>query len=163
MSLSPRLSPSKGNVWKRTKQSVWCPQDQEKSYRAQQTFPSLPTVNATTAAHRERWSPVVCPSDHVTHVFLACDVATFCWAGANVTFSLLSELWALPTSQSCQAPMTSLPPSFPCGSGERRVAYSLVCDHQRDCADGSDETFCQFSSCQWQSQLQCLNKQVCRV
>ena len=139
------------------------PTPQLLSLTAPQTWPSPATANTTTTRVSPQWRPVTCPSGHVTHVFLACDVSTFCWAGRNVTFSLLPELWALPTSESCQAQlsMKSLPPSFPCGSVEQRVPYSLVCDHRRDCADGRDETFCTFLPCQWQSQRQCLSKQVC--
>ena len=118
-------------------------------------------VNATSQ-HRGRWNPVVCPDSHVTHTFLACDVSASCWAKSDVTFSLRSDTWALPTSQSCRVPltMTLLPPSFPCRSVEQRVPYSVVCDHRRDCPDGGDETFCKFQPCQSLSQFQCLNKQV---
>ena len=132
---------------------------------AEKTWPTLAKVNTTIIGNSTQWSPVTCPRGHVTHVFLACDVSTFCGAGRNVTFSLLPELWALPAPQSCQAwlSMTPLPPSFLCRSEEQRVPYSLVCDHRRDCADDSDEKFCTFLPCQWQSQFQCLNKQVCCV
>ena len=118
-------------------------------------------VNATSQ-HRGRWNPVVCPDSHVTHTFLACDVSASCWAKSDVTFSLRSDTWALPTSQSCRVPltMTLLPPSFPCRSDEQRVSYSVVCDHRRDCTEGGDETFCKFQPCQSLSQFQCLNKQV---
>ena len=127
------------------------------------TWFSLAIVNTTTVTNSRQWSPAMCPDGHATHVFLACDVSTFCWAGRNMTFSLRSEFWALPTAQSCQVqlPVTPLPPSFPCESDAQRVPYSLVCDHKRDCADNSDETFCSFLPCQWQHQIQCLNKQVC--
>ena len=129
---------------------------------SQQAWPSLATVNATTLGYSDKWWLVACPSRHVTHAFLACDVSTSCWAARDISFSLLSESWALPASQSCQAHViaTPLPPSFPCESNDRRVPYSLVCDHRSDCADGSDETFCAFSPCRWLTQLQCLNKQV---
>ena len=129
------------------------------------TWPSLALVNTTTASEGLQWRLVTCPSGHVTHTFLACDVSAFCWAGSSITFSLLPELWALPTSQSCKAhvALTSLPPSFPCESDVWRVPYTLVCDHRQDCVDGSDEAFCTFPPCQWQSQHQCANKQVCRV
>ena len=139
------------------------PHTQPLSPTTPQAWPRLAPVNTTTVRDTTHWGAVVCSSGHVTHTFLACDVSAFCWAGRDVTFSLLPEFWALPTSQSCPTPqsMTSLPPSFPCGSEEQRVPYSLVCDHRRDCADGSDETFCTFRPCQWQSQVQCLNKQVC--
>ena len=130
---------------------------------SQHTWPSLAPVNVTVLGqHRQQWSMVTCPTGHVTHAFLACDVSTSCWAEGDAIFSLQPETWALPTSQSCPAPltMTSLPPSFPCDSDEWRVPFSLVCDHLRDCLDGSDETFCKFTPCSWQSLFQCQSKQV---
>ena len=130
---------------------------------SQQTWPGLDTVSVMVMGQRKPLlSMVACPSGHVTHSFLACDLSISCWAEGSVTFSLHPETWALPTSQSCPVPqnMTSLPPSFPCRSDERRVPYSLVCDHRRDCLDGSDETFCKLIPCDWKSQFQCLNKQV---
>nr|KAG5702607.1 hypothetical protein BaRGS_027993 [Batillaria attramentaria] len=36
------------------------------------------------------------------------------------------------------------------------VHYTLVCDHKRDCLDGSDETFCEFRRC---PERRCQNKQ----
>ena len=120
------------------------------SLAGKQTGPSLVKINVTTSEQdMGLWWPVTCPSGHLTHIFLACDVITLCWARHDVTFGVRPESWALPTSQSCpvQLGMTSLPPSFPCGSEEQRVPYSLVCDHRRDCLDGSDETFCTFLSC----------------
>ena len=123
--------------------------------------PSLAQINVTTVDHNSnRWRPVICPSGHVTHTFLACDVATNCWAEGRVIFSLLPDSWALPTSQSCPAKMASLPPSFLCQSEEQHVSYTLVCDHRPHCLDGSDEKFCKYLPCQREFQFQCLNKQV---
>ena len=136
----------------------------DSSSAGQQIWPSLSKVmvNVTMVGqHNGAWSPVSCPSDHLTHIFLACDVLTSCWAGSDVTFSFYPDTWALPTLQSC--PVTSLPPSFSCRSEEQRVPYSLMCDHRRDCVDGSDETFCKFLPCNQLSQFECLNKQVSLV
>ena len=151
-----------------TERSVCQMPDTEQSQRAQplssaiqKAQPSVALANVTSFGEKGHGWWVTCPSDHVTHTFLACDVSAFCWAGWNLTFSLLPELWALPVSWSCPAPMTFLPPSFPCRSEEQRVPYSLVCDHRQDCADGSDEKFCTFLPCQWQTEFQCQNKQVC--
>ena len=129
---------------------------------SQHTWPSLATVNSTALGqHRQQWNMVTCPKGHVTHVFLACDMSTSCWAEGDAIFSLHPKTWALPSSQSCPVPLAvTSPPSFPCDSDEWRVPYSLVCDHRRDCQDGSDETFCKFTACNWQSQFQCLNTQV---
>ena len=112
-----------------------------------------------------RWQPVSCPQGHMTHVLLACDTSAACWAGGDVTFSRHSDSWATPTSQSCPMPLVGppLPPSFACRSQDQHVVYSLVCDHRRDCLDGSDETFCHFPPCSHLSQFQCHNKQVCHV
>ena len=129
---------------------------------SQHTWPSLATVNSTALGqHRQHWNMVTCPKGHVTHVFLACDISTSCWTEGDAIFSLHPKTWALPSSQSCPVPLgVTSPPSFPCDSDEWHVPYSLVCDHRRDCQDGSDETFCKFIACNWQSQFQCLNTQV---
>ena len=131
---------------------------------ARPTLPSLAKINVTKAGQNGgQWWPVSCPKEHVTHGFLACDAVTFCWAENYLTVSLRPESWALPTPQSCPAllAMTSLPPSFSCQAEKQHVPYSLVCDHRRDCLDGSDEVFCTFLPCQWNSEFQCLSKQVC--
>ncbi|PVD34066.1 hypothetical protein C0Q70_05328 [Pomacea canaliculata] len=78
---------------------------------------------------------VTCPSQHVTHTFLACDVRSDCWEERYDT------LW------SCSAPVVPVPPAFTCDSGAERVPYTLVCDHRADCSDRSDEDFCQFPPC----------------
>ena len=134
----------------------------------QQTSPNLAkaNVNVTIAGQSySKWSPVSCPKGHLTHNFLACDVSTSCWARSDVTFSFSPDTWAFPTSLSCpvQPAKMSPAPYFPCKSEEQRVPYSLVCDHRRDCADESDETFCKFFPCNLQSQFECRSKQVCFV
>ena len=131
---------------------------------SRQTAPMLPEIIAMTMGQdRGLWWPVICPARHLTHVFMACDVVTWCWARRDIAFSLHPQSWALPMASSCPVhpAMKPLPPSFPCRSETRRVPYSLVCNHQRDCLDSSDETFCTFSPCDVQTQFQCLNKQVC--
>ena len=132
-------------------------------FSSQRTLPDQVTVNATgLGQHTGKWNIVTCPKGHVTHSFLSCDVSTSCWAERDITFSLRPETWALPAPQSCPARLavTSPPPSFPCDVDKRRVPYSLVCDHRRDCLDDSDETFCKFTPCDWKSQFQCHSKQV---
>ena len=136
---------------------------QPRSPDRQHTWPHLAKVSVTTAGEDRRWRPVTCRDGHVTHTFLACDLSTFCWADRDVVFSHRPDSWALPTFQSCpvRPAMPSLPPSFQCGSVEQYVPYTLVCDHRRDCADGSDEILCTFLPCRGLAQFQCQNKQVC--
>ena len=91
---------------------------------------------------------VECPDGHVTHVYLACDVHSACFA---LDFC---------TSVSCPATLTPLPPSFTCNNGVQHVPYTLVCDHRSDCSDRSDERFCVFTPCNVTSQFECRNQQV---
>ena len=91
---------------------------------------------------------ITCPDAHVTHLFLACDVHSAC-------FALDSR-----TSVSCPAPLTPLPPSFTCNNGVQHVPYTLVCDHRSDCSDRSDERFCVFTPCNVTLQFECRNEEV---
>ena len=94
-----------------------------------------------------------CPDGHVTHAFLVCDVQSACWQDRQE--SVESEVWGVPSTASCPAPMTSLPAMFTCSSGGQRVSYSMVCDHRPQCGDGSDESFCVFPPCSDTTPLQC--------
>ena len=96
---------------------------------------------------------VKCPDGHVTHAFLACDMQSACWQDRQE--SVESEVWGVPSTASCPAPMTSLPAMFTCSSGGQRVSYSMVCDHRPQCGDGSDESFCVFPPCSATTPMQC--------
>ncbi|KAL8612844.1 hypothetical protein ACOMHN_038099 [Nucella lapillus] len=88
-----------------------------------------------------------CLSGHVTHLFLACDLDSHCWAESD-------------SSAPCKAPLTSQPAVFSCAEGRvEGVPYSLVCDHRQDCGDGSDERFCSFPPCRAPEQFTCHNGQ----
>ena len=91
---------------------------------------------------------VECPDGHMTHVYLACDVHSACFA---LDFSI---------SVSCPAPLTPLPPSFTCNNGVQHVPYTLVCDHRSDCSDRSDERFCVITLCNVTSHFECWNQKV---
>lgn len=93
-------------------------------------------------------SHVQCPSRHVTHIFLACDVNSACWGrGYGSAFS-------------CTAPLAPTPPSFTCNNDIEHVPYTLVCDHRPDCGDDSDEDFCHFPPCDIIHQFECGHQQV---
>ena len=88
-----------------------------------------------------------CPSGHVTHNFLSCDLQSACWA--QIASLMIS----------CESPLMPLPPMFMCADQFERIPYPLVCDHRPDCRDYSDENFCVFTECSGAS-FQCGNKQV---
>ena len=125
---------------------------EERTHRSETIMLSQPDQPSTTLSPS---SFVICPDKHVTHAFLACDASSACWAENQLIFDDLKESWDIPSSSSCPASMTSLPPSFLCASGIRRVPYTLVCDHRADCLDNSDEDFCQFPPLEGISSLRC--------
>ena len=107
----------------------------------------LSVTNQTLLPH------VTCPLGHMTLDFLACDVQSACWSDVVSTDG---DRWGVPSYASCPAPMTSLPPSFQCGSGDQMVSFSLVCNYRSDCSDSSDEKFCEHPPCAPKSEFLCL-------
>ena len=93
---------------------------------------------------------LTCPSGHVTHKFLSCDLQNFCWARH------------LSSTTICESPLSHVPPNFVCSSEAEQVPYPLVCDHRPDCRDYSDENFCVFPPCSATS-FECGNKQVTMI
>ena len=93
---------------------------------------------------------LTCPSGHVTHKFLSCDLQNFCWARH------------LSSTTICESPLSHVPPNFVCSSETEQVPYPLVCDHRPDCRDYSDENFCVFPACSATS-FECGNKQVTMI
>ncbi|XP_076435809.1 uncharacterized protein LOC143275521 [Babylonia areolata] len=89
---------------------------------------------------------IACPNGHMTHAFLACDVASACFAEDHVT---------------CSAPLTPLPPMYRCACADERVSYTSVCDHRKDCQDNSDEEFCVFPACTGAAWFPCSSYQQC--
>ena len=90
---------------------------------------------------------VTCLNGDMVHTFLACDAFSDC---------LITRR---PDSRySCD--MDPPPPSFTCQNELQLVPYMLVCDHRQDCADGSDEDFCVFPSCQPHTTFDCGDGQV---
>ena len=103
---------------------------------------------------------VACPLGHVTLDFLACDVRSACWSDM---VTLDSDKWGIPSVTSCAAPLTSLPPSFECSSGDHVVPFSLVCNHRSDCLDSSDERFCEYPPCRAKLEMMCLSSKQVRL
>ena len=91
---------------------------------------------------------VTCPQGHMTHDFLSCDLLSLCLAVKEKWGVVNTETaWDVPPFSSCLSKRQPPPPSFPCSNGLQHVPYTLVCDHQNDCQDGSDDRFCHFSPC----------------
>ena len=121
--------------------------------RSQTLLPPTLTANST----KPPIDHVTCPGGHVTHKLYACDAQASCWAERG---HVQVDLRGSPGKRSCPAPVTPLPPSFSCQGGLQVVAYTVVCDHRPDCADGSDEDFCVFPPCQRGAEIACNNQQV---
>ncbi|KAK7503736.1 hypothetical protein BaRGS_00004859, partial [Batillaria attramentaria] len=83
-----------------------------------------------------------CPGGHMTLDFLSCDPEAQC--------NFLQYATSCPLTSGGEVPM------FECDSISQTFHYTLVCDHRRHCADGSDENFCVFDECPEQ---QCRNYQ----
>ena len=114
----------------------------------QQTQPRLPAGDQDKLFQPDLY--LACPSGHVTHKFLSCDLQSTCWA--RLASSIII----------CESPSLPLPPMYECANQFERVPYNLVCDHRPDCRDYSDENFCAFSECSGAS-FQCGNKQVIMI
>ena len=98
-----------------------------------------------------------CPLGYITHLFLACDVSSECWALRESHVISSYDSGDVPSYSTCPVTVTSRPPSYECATGRGRVPYTWVCDHQQDCSDNSDEDFCRHPSCTGQRPLQCGN------
>ena len=118
----------------------------------------MPVLGASTAALPV--PTVVCPNRHFTHTFMAFDPASNCWQLGN-SYSE-SKSWDIHDEVPYSTPLMQLPPMMACDSGVQHVPYSLVCDHQQQCDDGSDESFCVFPPCSQHKPVRCLlSAQVC--
>ena len=105
----------------------------------------LPVIVGNDESNTSLFS--VCPSGHVTHDFLSCDIRSKCFSRPTLSDSL------------CDSPLLPSPPMFACSNDIEQVPYPLVCDHRSDCRDHSDEIFCTFPSCVGSS-FQCETKHV---
>ncbi|XP_025079765.1 uncharacterized protein LOC112555548 [Pomacea canaliculata] len=112
-------------------------------------YPALqaPDVHVTQPTSRlSKPGYILCPANHFTHVFLACDVTSNCWSKTDGA------------TYYCSPPLTSLPPLFECADIQQSVPYTLVCDHRADCLDGSDENICVFPRCDLDSPFRCSDR-----
>ena len=106
----------------------------------------LELKNTLQVLNRRNSTFVDCPSGHVTHDFLSCDVDSHCGVDKY------SAYCALPNSADFGSNRN--PPHtggedlftvkmFHCHARGGTIPYTLVCDYRNDCADNSDEIFCQ--------------------
>ena len=136
----------------------------EKSKKAEETFVGLNSksdrrriqLSKPTLTSDENIKRIACPSGHWAREFLACDVRSACWQKENHAQDSGNDLQRNLTSL-CES---ALSPLFTCRTGVGRVSYSLVCDHNQDCLDASDEDFCVYPPCSIAQQFECSNRQV---
>ena len=97
----------------------------------------------------------VCPSGHLTHDFLKCDLQSVCLVNRYELSCPLGN-----TAVQEQGPGKEHVRMFVCDNLIHTIPYTLVCNFVSDCSDGSDEKFCQHDQnvCD-QSQHQCANGQ----
>ena len=121
----------------------------------------MPVLSSSTASFPV--PTVVCPAKHFTHSFIACDPDNKCWPLSNNYVETLTMAREVPLDVPCEADgLTSFLALMACDSGVQHVPYSLVCDHQQQCDDGSDESFCIFPPCSKQKPVKCMKSaQVC--
>ena len=132
--------------------------DGENSERAPGQKVLLPVLVSSIAAFPV--PTVVCPARHFTHTFLAFDPASKCWLRGNG--DAVSRSWDIYKEMPDRVRLMQYPPMMECDTGAQHVPYSLVCDHQQQCDDGSDESFCVFLPCPDHKPIKCLlSAEVC--
>ena len=118
----------------------------EKENSASSDYSSI-LINGTKHEVKLRLPAAIrCPDGHMTHDFLSCDPTTDCFAGTDV--------------DTCETENGGVIPLFTCEDGVQTIAFTLVCNHQQDCRDGSDEDRCVFEACEG---FLCDNLQCIRV
>ena len=118
-------------------------------------LPETPEIQRTNPAKSPAGFPhVVCSSGHYTHDFLACDVQSACQQGDITGYSSGSNAGE---TALCKSTLAKL---FTCKNDVEYVPYSLVCDHNQDCLDSSDEDFCVYPSCSGSRLFECASGEV---
>ena len=121
----------------------------------------LPVANGANTTDHIATKLVRCPSDHLMHLSLACDIGSDCFATNTWEAYDKVRYHHIPKRSYCPAPVDLLPPLFQCQDNLLHVPYSLVCDYLQDCPDNSDERFCDFGSSGFTISFRCgTTKQV---
>lgn len=110
---------------------------------------TLITINLKSSSRH--MSFILCPKQHFTHSFLACDTRNDCghkyFVNHCPVFSNTTGLMTKQEEDSLLLRQTqntmgdAFVSMFLCQDGVSRVHYTLVCDFRYDCQDKSDETF----------------------
>ena len=88
----------------------------------------------------------ICSNRQVTLAFMPCQ------GSSRDSFVISDDKLG---SSRTSSPFDQEAPSFLCSNSVQYVPYTLLCDHRQDCADNSDEDFCQFRPCSGTTPLQC--------
>ena len=104
---------------------------------------------------KSRRSFAMCPGGYLTHDFLKCDLKAACLVNQ---FELHCPLESTATGESGKNQQHVR--MFVCDNLIHMLPYTLVCNFDSDCLDGSDETFCQHQHVMCnQSHHQCASGQ----
>ena len=88
-----------------------------------------------------------CSNGQITHAFLSCDPKSGC--GENLCIFINRTTQILPARVVPAGDLADLIVAvYTCKSDKTEIPYTLVCDFRNDCADKSDESFCQHPPCE---------------
>ena len=113
-------------------------------------------------------SMVICPSGHMTRDFLSCDLQSGCVTNEKLEYCRINTRTSSSdngqdfangiVSETLQADQSNTEDNlesnaleevwmFACVQSGVTISYTLVCDFEQHCYDGSDEYFCVFDPC----------------
>ena len=102
--------------------------------------------NLSSIRHEEQMLSE-CSNGQITQSFLSCDPKSGCGESLCIFSNRTTQI--LPARVVPTGDMTDLIVSvYTCKLDKTEIPYTLVCDFRNDCADKSDESFCQHPPCE---------------
>ena len=123
----------------RDSRSVSCEKHGQGEQLYQNQSVPFPDAQPFSAFRYIKHGLIRCPEGHMTHSFLSCDPKSRC---GQAVCTFVNEARSVTEELSVTQSTGNM---YTCSNDV--IPYTLVCDFRRDCPDGSDESFCQHSSC----------------
>ena len=102
--------------------------------------------NLSSIRHEEQMLSE-CSNGQITHAFLSCDPKSGCGESLCIFINRTTQI--LPAQIVPTGDMRDLIVAvYTCISDKTEIPYTLVCDFRNDCANKSDESFCQHPPCE---------------